>query len=155
MPFILLGLAVLVALLYGAIELFTWVDVSHGVAAASAALLACIVVLAGAVTAAWRRHRAVHGTKIGGQRRLRLDGTWGSLDVAIEDKRGTLSVDGRDLPFIFADIERAQAAQRDGKWAVLLRMRHEPTRDWRIPMHDAAAARRWARVFTLAAEQKL
>ncbi|MDF3836530.1 hypothetical protein P3W85_26775 [Cupriavidus basilensis] len=155
MPFIIAGLALIGALIYGAIQLYMTVSAALGAFAGAAAVLFCAAVLGGLMAGMVRRYRAIHGVTVKGERILSLARPWGSIRIDAEQKRGALDVGGAQARFIFADIESAEPLAKDGKWALGLHLAHHAQGDWHFPMKDRKEAQRWAKIFSLAATQKL
>ncbi len=155
MPFILFGLALIVAFVYGLVRLYQTVAAAFGAWAGSAAVLVVLAALT-ALGMAWLRHyRAIHGRRIGGERVLSLAGEWGSLRLDAERKNGVLEMAGQREVLIFADIAEARPEARQGRWHVVLTLRHHKQAEWVIPVPDRNAASRWEKIFRLAAAQKL
>jgi len=154
-PFILLGLALIGALIYGAVRLYIVVAAAFGPLAGTSAVLLAIALLVALIASVVRRYRRIHGTTVNGERILLLDGAWGSLRVDAEHKHGLLTLHEARSRFIFADIAGAEPASEDGAWTLALRLEHNAQPLWRIPMPSRKEARRWAKIFTLAAAQKL
>lgn len=155
MPFIIAGLALIGALIYGAVRLYATVATAYGAIAGTTAVVFCAALLAAFVASLVRRYRAIHGVKIKGERILSLEGAWGAMRVDPERKRGALDVDGQQAKFIFADIASANALQNGGEWRLELRLEHNARGSWHIPMASRKEALRWARIFELAAVQEL
>ncbi|AOY94653.1 hypothetical protein BKK79_22360 [Cupriavidus sp. USMAA2-4] len=155
MPIILLVLAMLGALVYGAVRLYLTVASAFGTLAGAGAVLAAAALLAALVAGLVRRYRSIHGTTVKGERILTLEGPWGSVRVDAEHKHGLLTLHEARSRFIFADIAGAEPGGADGKWSLALRLEHNARPLWQIPMASRKEALRWARIFTLAAAQKL
>ncbi|KJK22048.1 membrane protein [Burkholderiaceae bacterium 16] len=155
MPFIIAGLALIGALIYGAVRLYATVAAAFGWIAGTAAVVFCAALLAAFVASLVRRYRAIHGVKVKGERILSLEGSWGKVRVDPERKRGALDVDGQQTKFIFADIAGASALENGGKWKLALRLEHNAQGGWNIPMANRKEALRWVKIFDLAAVQKL
>lgn len=155
MPFIIAALALVGLLVYGAVRLYAMVAGAYGALAGAAAVLVAVALLAAMVVTFVRRHRAIHGVNVKGQRIVSLKGDWGQIAVDAEQKRGTLRLHGQDARFLFADIAGADAAERDGAWVLALRLKHQAQAEWAIPMRDRGEAKRWAKIFALAATQEL
>lgn len=155
MPFIIAAFALVGLLIYGAVRLYAVVALAYGGVAGSAAVLFATVLLAALVITLVRRHRAVHGVNVKGQRIVSLSGSWGQVAVDAEQKRGTLQLHGQDASFLFADIAGADAVEDASTWTLALRLKHQTQADWPIPMRNRQEAKRWAKIFALAATQDL
>ncbi len=155
MPFILAAFALVGLLVYGAARLYLQVASAYGAVAGGAAVLVAAGLLAALVLTLVRRHRAFHGVNVKGQRVVSLSGSWGQVAVDAEQKRGTLSLHGQNARFLFADIAGADAVEREGAWTLALRLKHQTQAEWPIPMRSRQEAKRWARIFALAAAQEL
>ncbi|NYT77519.1 hypothetical protein H0A71_10990 [Alcaligenaceae bacterium] len=154
MPLLLLPL-LLVALVLGAVWLYSQVASVLGSLAGFGAIVAVIAAFVALIVWLLRRYRAIHGTNIQGQRVLSTDGNWGALRLSAGDKSGTLTLKGANANFIFADITQAQALLEDDGWAVHLTLRHQACADWLIPMNGRKQAKRWEKILSYAAAQKL
>ena len=155
MPFIIAAFALVGVLIYGAVRLHALVAAAYGAVAGGAAVLLAVALLAGAVVTLVRRYRAVHGVNVKGERIVSLSGSWGQVAVDAEQKRGTLQLHGQGARFLFADIAGADAVEREGAWALALRLKHQSQAEWPIPMRNRQEAKRWAKIFALAASQEL
>ncbi|MFT0548880.1 hypothetical protein ACMHYO_21385 [Allopusillimonas ginsengisoli] len=154
MPLLLLPI-LLVALVLGAVWLFNQVALAFGSFAGFGAILAVIAVFVALIAWLLKRYRAIHGTNVRGQRVLSTEGSWGVLRLSVGEKSGTLTLQGHNADFIFADIAQAQAVLEDDGWAVHLTLRHQSRADWLIPMYGRKQAKRWAKIMSYAATQKL
>jgi len=154
-PIILLGLALLGAFIYGVVLLYTKIAADFGALAGTAAVLALLAALTALGVRWFRRYRAIHGKRVNGERVLTLTGEWGSLKLDAERKNGVLEMHGQRIVLIFADIANARAVASGGKWQVDLTLHHHTPADWTIPVPDSGTAGRWAKIFKLAAVQKL
>jgi membrane protein implicated in regulation of membrane protease activity len=155
LPIIVVGLALIGAIAYGAAELYMTVAAAFGWPAGIGALLLAAALLAALTAELVRRYRRIHGATVKGQRILALAAAWGAIHIDAGQKHGSISVNGQQARFIFADIAGAQAIARDAGWALVLRLQHNARAEWAIPMKDRKDARRWAKIFSLAAAQKL
>ncbi|SDP06879.1 hypothetical protein SAMN04488595_104151 [Ralstonia sp. 25mfcol4.1] len=154
-PFILLGIAILAAFVYGLVRLYQLVTAASGTLAGAAADILILAILAALCVAWLRRYRAIHGRRVKGERILALHGDWGSLKVDAERKNCALEMNGQRQVLIFADIEAARPEARQGRWYVVVALRHGKPAEWVIPVANRDAADLWAKIFRLAAVQKL
>lgn len=154
MPLVL-AFVVLAALVYGAVALYMTAAERFGWLAGVGADLLAVALIAAVIALVVRRYRTMHGRTVDGKRVLTLEGAWGAVQLDAIQKRGSLSVGTRQARFIFTDIASARAQCVDGNWTLALRLDHNPQGDWTIPLRDRRQAQRWAKIFTLAAEQNL
>jgi hypothetical protein len=154
-PLILLALALLAAIVYGAVRLYEFVALHFGSGAAVVTILACVMIVVWLVVNALRRYRAVHGVRVGGERIIVISGTWGALRLDADRRMGSLSVDAHETHFVFSDVESAHPVQDAGRWALVLLLAHNRQRKWSIPMPDRGTARRWTKIFRLASSHRL
>ncbi|MGT2458787.1 hypothetical protein ACU4GI_38945 [Cupriavidus basilensis] len=135
MPFIIAGLALIGALIYGAVRLYATVAAAlwlrSPVPLPSRSARRCSLAFVASLV---RRYRAIHGVKIKGERILSLEGPWGTMRVDPERKRGALVVDGQQAKFLFADIAGASALENGSAWMLALRLEHHAQGGWQIPM---------------------
>ncbi|MGO4325500.1 hypothetical protein AB4Z48_06725 [Cupriavidus sp. 2TAF22] len=155
MPFIIAGLALIGALIYGAVRLYAAVAAMYGSLAGTAAVATGVALLAALAASLLRRYRAIHGKKINGERVVSLAGPWGSIRIDAENKRGYLDLGGRQAKFLFADIAGAKAADIGGRWTVGLALEHHAQASWELPMASRKEALRWEKIIGLAAAQQL
>ncbi|KAF7959284.1 hypothetical protein AWV80_36240, partial [Cupriavidus sp. UYMU48A] len=117
MPFILLGLALIGALIYGAVRLYQTVTAAFGALAGTGAVVLAVAMLAALVTDGVRRWRAIHGVRAMASASCRSM-AHGAACVSMRDhKLGTLALGDTQSRFIFADIAGASRFRRRG-WAV-------------------------------------
>lgn len=155
MPIILLGLAILIAFIYGLVRLYQNVTAAFGAMAGAAAVIAILAALTALFLAWLRRYRAIHGRRVGGERVLTLAGDWGTLKVDAERKNAVIEMNGQREVLIFADIANSRPEAREGRWYIVLALHHHKQAEWAIPVPDRNAASRWETIFRLAALQKL
>ncbi|WP_454722178.1 MULTISPECIES: hypothetical protein [Cupriavidus] len=155
MPFILAGLALIGALLYGAVRLYAAVAAMAGPLAGAAAVAAGVALLVALAASLLRRYRAIHGRTIDGARVVSVAGPWGSLRIEADNKRGYLDLGGQQAKFLFADIAGATAAGNGDTWMLGLALEHNAQARWDIPMASRKDALRWEKIIGLAAAQKL
>ncbi|MGO3133039.1 MAG: hypothetical protein ACTIJQ_14775 [Alcaligenes sp.] len=152
MPIIvaLLFIAIIAALVYGGIQLFSLVSASAGVVAAILSLLIAAAILI-APFIVWRgRYVAIHGKKQQGQRILELSLPDSSIRLDALQKRGQIQSGQGTRAFIFADIETVEWQGR----GLTLVLRNPPQR-WEMQTANAADAKRWHKIVNLAARQDL
>ncbi|PLP98172.1 hypothetical protein [Cupriavidus pauculus] len=155
MPILLLGVAVIAAFVYGLVRLYQMVTATSGMLAGAAADILILAILTALCVAWLRRYRAIHGRRIKGERILALQGDWGSLKVDAERKNSVLEMNGQRQVMIFADIDGARPEARQGRWYVVVALRHSRQGEWVIPVANRDAANLWTKIFRLAALQKL
>lgn len=154
MPLLLIPI-LLGAIAYGAYRLYASVAMRLGPLAGIAALVLAAAVVVAVAAYFVHRHRLIHGKTVNGRRILELPGSWGRLTLDANRKQGSLSLHDLTAQFIFADIAGVASIERDGTPALALRLRHASQPEWHIPLSDDKQARRWVRILTLAAQQKL
>lgn len=155
MPFIIFGIAVIAAFVYGLVRLYQLVTAASGMLAGVGAVVLVLAVLTALCLNWLRRYRAIHGRRVKGERVLLLHGDWGSLRVDAERKNAALETNGQRQVVIFADIDAARPEARQGRWYVIVTLRHSKPGEWVIPVASRDAASLWSKIFRLAAVQKL
>ncbi|MBP6621041.1 MAG: hypothetical protein KA194_01975 [Alcaligenes sp.] len=147
---VLLFIAIIAALVYGGMQLFTLVSTSAGVVAAILSLLIAAAILLAPFIVWRRRYLAIHGKKQQGQRILELALPDGSIRLDALRKRGQIQSGQGTRAFIFADIAAVEVQGR-GLTLVL----RNPAQRWEIQTANAAEAKRWHKIVSLAARQDL
>ncbi len=155
MPFILVGIALVFALLYALFWLYSAVAALYGQVAGLAAVAAMVALFVGAIRLILLHHRSIHGVVVNGNRILSCSDDWGGIRVDAEQKQGTLRLNGQIVHFIFADIVRADPVDDGDCWTLTLRLAHTPQAEWHIPIGNGRQVRRWAKILRLAATQEL
>lgn len=152
---IFIALFALIALAWGAVHTFHLIAARFGetvavsVAALAAALLIALV--------AWRikRHRDIApNTKEDGWTHV-VHRAWGELRLSATKGLLWLSHDGADGRYTLSQLDACQATPIGGRWHLVVRVRDGARDKWTLPMMDKRDAQRWARVLTLAKEQRL
>lgn len=143
------------ALVYGAYKFYLWEAALYGTIAASATITLVVLAIAALCLHAWRPHRALHGRKVGGRRILAVSGDWGRLALNAEEKRGQLTLNGKEVRFIFGDIAAVSRASQSAAPERCLRLSGHADNPWRIPMASKRQADDWQRILQLAAGKKL
>lgn len=155
MPLLIAIPIVIGLIIFGAIRLYTAVAADFGWFAGVGAIALVIALAVALVAALVHRHRRIHGVRANGQRTLSLSAPWGLVEVDADHQRGRVRLDGREASFIFADIAGAKAMAHGAAWSVQLQLRHNAQAQWHLPMTDGKTARRWEKILSLAAAQRL
>lgn len=147
---VLLFIAIIAALVYGGMQLFSLVSASAGVIAAILSLVIAAAILLAPFIMWRRRYVAIHGKKQQGQRILELVLPDGLIRLDALQKRGQIQTGQGTRAFIFADIA---AVEQEGR-GLRLSLRN-PTQNWSIQPAHPADAKRWHKIISLAARQDL
>jgi hypothetical protein len=152
---IVVGLAVLAALIYGAVWSFETLSAHFGLGVAVGAAVV-VAVLVAAVAAYWlRRRREVAANIHDGDWTHELKAEWGRVRLAAGKRLCSLELNGEHGDYIFADIQGAEVGQQGGGYQLLLKVRDAKHPQWTLPMRSEGEAKQWQRIFGLAIEQKL
>lgn len=152
---IVVGLAVLVALIYGAVWSFDELRAHFGVGVA-VGVAAVVVVLIVAAVAYWlRRRREVAANIHDGDWTHELKAQWGSVRLAAGKRLCEIQVDGQQGAYIFADLQGVDVLPVGEQWKLAVKVRDAKHSVWEVPMRDRRQAVQWQRVFGLAIEQRL
>jgi len=152
---IVVALGALIALIYGAVQAFHAVSARFGLGVAvGAAVIVALLVLA-ALAWWWRRRQEVAANIHDGDWTHEISGDWGRVRLAAGKRLCDLSVAGERGAYIFADLRGAQPVADSGRWQVKVEVKDARHPEWRVPVSSERQARRWARIFLLAVEQKL
>ncbi len=154
MPILVL-LIVFIALIYGAVRAFDYLSLQFGlgVAVGVATVVGIAVLLA--IAWWWRRRREVAANVHGGDWTHELKGEWGEVKLAAAKRFMTVRVGDTVGQYIFADLVKAEAARAANGWQVALTVKDAKQPVWQLPMTSDRQAKQWARIFALAAAQKL
>ncbi|MGO3871082.1 MAG: hypothetical protein ACTJH7_13415 [Alcaligenes sp.] len=147
---VLLFIAIIAALVYGGMQLFSLVSASAGVIAAILSLAIAAAILLAPFIMWRRRYVAIHGKKQQGQRILELVLPDGLIRLDALQKRGQIQTGQGTRAFIFADIA---TVEQEGR-GLRLSLRN-PAQDWSIQSAHPADAKRWHKIISLAARQDL
>jgi hypothetical protein len=152
---IVVGLAVLVALIYGAVWSFDALSAHFGIGVAIGAAVEAVLVVAALVAYWLRRRREVAANIHDGDWTHELKGDWGSVRLAAGKRLCEIRVDGDFGAYIFADLQAVEVLPVGEQWQLTVKVRDAKHPAWELPMRDRKQAAQWRRVFGLAIEQKL
>ncbi|CAG4896347.1 hypothetical protein [Paraburkholderia saeva] len=154
MPIVVVLFA-LVALVYGAVQAFHFLSRQFGGGVATGVAVAVVIVLLLAIAWWWRRRREVAPNARDGDWTHALKSEWGEVKLAAAKRFMTVHMGDAVGEFIFADLVGAEVVQAAGGWQVALTVRNAKQPVWILPMQSERQARQWARIFALAAAQRL
>jgi hypothetical protein len=152
--FIVLGL-----LIYGAYWSFNAIDAHFGLGVAiSAAVVVLALIAAGVMRWLASRREIAPNVPKGrdGDWTHELKSDWGGVRVAADKRLCDVRVRDETGSYIFADLRGARAAEASGgAWQVVLDVKDAKHAEWNLPMRDRSEAHKWARILSLATQQKL
>jgi uncharacterized membrane protein YbhN (UPF0104 family) len=154
MPILVLLIA-FIALIYGAVRAFDFLSMQFGLGVAMGVAVVVIVALLLAIAWWWRRRKEVASNVRDGDWTHELKGSWGEVKLAAAKRFLMLRVGDALGEYIFADLVRAEAGRAGEGWQVTLKVKDAARPVWHLPMSSERQARQWARIFALAAAQKL
>ncbi|MBP0596139.1 hypothetical protein J8I87_42385 [Paraburkholderia sp. LEh10] len=152
---IVVGLLVLIALIYGAVQAFHALSARFGFGVAVGVAVLVAALLLAALAWWWRRHKEVSANIRDGDWTHELKGEWGGVRLAAGKRLCDVQVAGERGSYIFADLRDAQAMRDGERWQVKLDVKDSVHPEWRLPVKSEREARQWARIFVLAMAQKL
>jgi hypothetical protein len=155
---IVVGLIVLGLLIYGAIWSFNTIHAQFGLGVAiGAAVVVLALIVAGVMRwLASRREIAPNLPKgANGDWTHELNAEWGGVRIASQKRLCDVRLRDETGSYIFADLRGARAEQANGAWQVRLDVKDARHGEWQLPMRDQAQAHKWARILSLATQQKL
>jgi hypothetical protein len=155
---IVVGLFVLALIIYGAVWSFNTIHAHFGLGVAvGAAVVAIAIVAAGVMRWLASRREIAPNVPKGrdGDWTHELRHDWGGLRVAADKRLCDVRVRDETGSYIFADLRGARAEEAGGAWRVLLDVKDAKHGEWTLPMQDRSEAHKWARILSLAAQQKL
>ncbi|WP_277188387.1 hypothetical protein [Caballeronia sp. BR00000012568055] len=151
--FIALGL-----LIYGAYWSFTTIDAHFGLGVAIGAAVVAIAIIAAGVMRwlASRREIAPNVPKgHDGDWTHELKSEWGGVRVAKDKRLCDVRLRDETGSYIFADLRGARMQEASGAWQVVLDVKDAKHSAWNLPMRDRSEAHKWARILSLATQEKL
>jgi hypothetical protein len=152
---IVVGLAVLAALIYGAVWSFDALSAHFGLGVAVGAAVVAAALVAAAIVYWLRRRREVAANIHDGDWTHELKAEWGLVRLAAGKRLCSLDVHSAHGDYIFADIQGAEVQQVNHGFQLVLKVRDAKCPVWNLPMRGEGQAKQWKRVFGLAIEQKL
>jgi hypothetical protein len=151
--FIALGL-----LIYGAWWSFVTIEAHFSLAAAIAASIVVIAIIAAAFMRWLASRREIAPNVPKGQNGAwthELQRDWGGIRIASEKRLCDVRVSNESGSYIFADLRGARAQEANNTWQVVLTVKDAKHADWTLPMQDRSEAHKWARILSLATQEKL
>ncbi|SAK81167.1 hypothetical protein AWB77_04043 [Caballeronia fortuita] len=158
---IVVGLIVLGLLIYGAIWSFDAIHAHFGLGVAVGAALVVLAIIAAGVMRWLARRREIAPNLHGGGHgdwTHELTSDWGGVRIAAGKRLCDVRIGDERGSYIFADLRGArmqQPAGARGAWQVVLDVRDPKHGEWTLPMRDRGEAHKWARILSLATQQKL
>lgn len=152
---IVVGVAVLVALIYGAVWSFDALRMHFGLGVAVGVAVVVIALIAAAVVYWLRRRREVAANIHDGDWTHELKADWGWVRLAAGKRLCEIQVDGQQGAYIFADLQGAEVVAVGEQFKLAVKVRDLKHPVWEVPMRDRGQAVQWQRVFGLAIEQRL
>ncbi|RFU48045.1 hypothetical protein [Paraburkholderia sp. DHOC27] len=152
---IVVGLAVLAALIYGAVWSFDALDTHFGMGVAVGVAVVVAALIVAAVLYWLRRRREVAPNIHDGDWTHEVKGEWGMIRLAAGKRLCEIRVAGEQGAYIFADLQGAEATPVGEQWKLTVKVRDTKHPVWEVPMRDKGQAAQWQRMFGLAVQQKL
>ena len=155
---IVVGLIVLGLLIYGAIWSFNALHAQFGLGVAVGVAIVVLLAIAAAVMRWLASRREIAPNLRKGENgdwthELRTD--WGGVRIAAAKRLCDVRLNDERGSYIFADLRGARMQEAGGAWQVLLDVQDAKHGAWKLPMRDRGEARKWARILSLATQQKL
>ncbi|WP_434109473.1 hypothetical protein [Paraburkholderia caffeinilytica] len=152
---ILVAFIALIALVYGAVRAFYALQAALGLAVAVGVAVLVVVLLIAAVVYWWRRRKEVAPNIRDGDWTHELKGSWGAVRLAAGKRLCEIRLGDEQGAYIFADLRGAEVQGHDAQWQVAVKVKDAKRQGWVLPMVGERQARQWARIFLLAADQRL
>jgi hypothetical protein len=152
---IVVGFAVLVALIYGAVWSFDALRAHFGLGVAVGVAVVVLALIAAGVMYWLRRRREVAANIHDGDWTHEVKGDWGMIRLAAGKRLCEIRVAGEQGAYIFADLQGADVAPVGEKWKLVVKVRDPKHSVWEVPMRDKGQGVQWQRVLGLAMQQKL
>ena len=158
---IVVGLIALGLLIYGAIWSFDTLHAHFGLGVAVGVAIVVALALAAAVMRWLASRREIAPNLRRGEsgdwtHELRTD--WGGVRVAAGKRLCDVRVGEERGSYIFADLRGARMQEpgaANAAWQVVLDVQDAKHGAWTLPMRDRGEAHKWARILSLATQQKL
>ncbi|SAK63217.1 hypothetical protein AWB79_02978 [Caballeronia hypogeia] len=158
---IVVGLIALGLLIYGAIWSFNAIHAQFGLSVAVAVAVVVLALIAAGVMRWLASRREIAPNLRKGEHgdwthELKTD--WGGLRIAAGKRLCDVRMGEERGSYIFADLRGARMQEQkgaNGAWQVVLDVQDAKHGEWRLPMRDRADAHKWARILSLATQQKL
>ncbi|MFM0519667.1 MULTISPECIES: hypothetical protein [Caballeronia] len=158
---IVVGLIALGLLIYGAIWSFNALHAHFGLGVAVAVAIVVLLAIAAGVMRWLASRREIAPNLRKGEsgdwtHELRTD--WGGVRVAAGKRLCDVRVGDERGSYIFADLRGARMQEPgggSGVWQVVLDVQDAKHGAWNLPMRDRGEARKWARILSLATQQRL
>ncbi|CAD6508272.1 hypothetical protein [Paraburkholderia metrosideri] len=152
---IIVALAALIALVYGAVRAFYALEASFGLAVAVGVAIVVALLVIAALAYWWRRRKEVAPNVRDGDWTHELNGSWGEVRLAAGKRLCEIRLGAEQGAYIFADLRGAEAQNPGGEWKLAVHVKDPRHSDWLVPMQSERQARQWQRIFLLAIDQKL
>ncbi|BAO86909.1 MULTISPECIES: hypothetical protein [Caballeronia] len=155
---IVVGLIALGLLIYGAIWSFNALHAQFGLGVAvGVAIVVLLAIAAGVMRWLASRREIAPNLRRGehGDWTHELATDWGGVRIAAGKRLCDVRLRGETGSYIFADLRGARAQEAGGAWQVLLDVKDAKRAEWTLPMRDRNEAHKWARILSLATQQKL
>ncbi|SAK79614.1 hypothetical protein AWB80_04946 [Caballeronia pedi] len=158
---IVIAFVLLALLIYGAVWSFNTLHAHFGLGVAVGAAIVALLAIAAAVMRWLASRREIAPNLRRGENgdwthELRTD--WGGVRVAAGKRLCDVRIGDERGSYIFADLRGARVqepAAADGAWQVVLDVQDAKHGEWKLPMRDRGEAHKWARILSLATQQKL
>jgi hypothetical protein len=158
---IVVGLIALGLLIYGAIWSFNAIHAHFGLGVAVAAAVVVLAIIAAGVMRWLASRREIAPNLRKGENgdwthELRTD--WGGVRIAAGKRLCDVRIGEERGSYIFADLRGARMQEpggASGAWQVVLDVQDAKHGEWKLPMRDRGEAHKWARILSLATQQKL
>ncbi|SAK92459.1 hypothetical protein AWB82_06608 [Caballeronia glebae] len=158
---IVVGLIILGLLIYGAVWSFDAIHAHFGLGVAVAAAVVVLAIIAAGVMR-WLASRREIAPNLrrgeNGDWTHELKTEWGGVRVAAGKRLCDVRIGEERGSYIFADLRGARMQEpggANGAWQVVLDVQDAKHGAWNLPMRDRREAHKWARILSLATQQKL
>ena len=161
---IVVGLIVLGLLIYGAIWSFNAIHAHFGLGVAVGVALVVLALIAAGVMRWLASRREIAPNLSRGEHgdwTHELTTDWGGVRIAAGKRLCDVRVGEARGSYIFADLRGARMLEpsagsgAEGAWQVVLDVQDAKHGEWKLPMRDRGEAHKWARILSLATQQKL
>jgi hypothetical protein len=154
---IVVALAALIAVVWGAFWSFHALSTAFGLGVAVGAAVVAVAIVLALMAWWWRRRQEVAPNLAGGDWTHELMRDWGGVRLAAGKRLCEVGLGDERGSYIFADLTGARTQQgvTPDAWQVVLDVKDTRHPQWLLPIGNRRDAHKWGRILAKAVAQKL